>query len=186
MRAILWLLLLLAPVLAQTLEVAEGEARYRVREQLVGVGIADAVGTTREVRGQVTFRGGQVQGRIVVNLESLRSDQTRRDNYLRQNTLQTARYPEAVFIPTEVRGLPLAWPREGRLEVEVVGRLTIRDVTQETVWRGTAEFLGDRVRVQLQTSFPFERFNLVQPRVPIVLSVENNIRLEVDLLFGVR
>jgi hypothetical protein len=34
----------------------------------------------------------------------------------------------------------------------------------------------------LRTEFPFEKFGLVQPRVPILLSVENRIRLEVDLV----
>jgi len=64
----------------------------------------------------------------------------------------------------------------------VVGDLTIRDVTQEVVWEGEAEFSGQEVRVLLRTEFPFERFGLVQPRVPILLSVENRIRLEVDLV----
>jgi polyisoprenoid-binding protein YceI len=179
-------LVLFGLALAQTLEVASGEARYRVKEELFGVGLTDAVGTTKEVKGQVAFRNGRWSGRLVVNLESLKSDQARRDNYLRQNTFQTARFPEAVFVPVEVKGLPNPWPREGRLPVEVLGDLTIRDVTQRVSWKGEAEFRGSEVRVQLQTAFPFELFNLTQPRVPIVLSVENNIRLEVEIVFRVR
>lgn len=38
--------------LAQTFQVASGEARYRVREELLRVGLTDAVGTTKAVRGR--------------------------------------------------------------------------------------------------------------------------------------
>lgn len=167
--------------LAQSFEVASGEARYRVREQLVQIGIADAVGTTKAVRGQVALQEGRVSGEFVVDLRELRSDQTRRDNYLRQNTLQTDRFPTATFRPKEVRGLPNPLPQSGKVAVQVVGDLTIRDVTEEVVWEGEAEFRGQEVRVLLRTEFPFERFKLTQPRVAVVLSVENRIRLEVEL-----
>ncbi|GLV47973.1 hypothetical protein TJA_11310 [Thermus sp. LT1-2-5] len=179
-----WLVLSLAlfiPALAQSFEVVSGEARYRVREELLGVGITDAVGATKAVSGQVALQGGRASGEFVVDLRELRSDQARRDNYLRQNTLQTDRFPTATFRPKEVKGLPNPLPQSGKASIQVVGDLTLRDVTQEVVWEGEAEFRGQEVRVFLKTEFPFERFRLVQPRVPVVLGVENRIRLEVDL-----
>jgi len=167
--------------LAQTFEVVSGETRYRVREQLVQIGFAEAVGTTQAVKGQVTLQGGQANGLFTVDLRELRSDQARRDNYLRRNTLETDRFPTATFRPKEVRGLPNPLPQSGKVAVQVVGDLTIRDVTEEVVWEGEAEFRGEEVRVFLKTEFPFEKFRLSQPRVAVVLSVENRIRLEVDL-----
>lgn len=80
----------------------------------------------------------------MVDLRELRSDQQRRDNYLRQNTLQTDRFPTATFRPKAVEGLPNPLPQRGRFPVRVVGDLTIRDVTQEVVWEGEAEFSGKR------------------------------------------
>jgi len=173
--------LLALTALAQTFEVASGEARYRVREELLQVGLADAVGTTKAVRGEVRLQGGQATGSFTVDLQELKSDQARRDNYLRQNTLQTDRFPTATFRPKRVEGLPNPLPQSGKFPVRVVGDLTLRDVTREVVWEGEAEFLDQEVRVALRTEFPFEKFNLVQPRVPILLSVEDRIRLEVDL-----
>lgn len=182
MRWLLWTALLSLPALAQTFQVASGEARYRVREQLVGVGLTDAVGTAKAVRGEVRLQGGRVSGEFAVDLRELRSDQARRDNYLRQNTLETDRYPFATFRPKEVRGLPNPLPGQGKAAIQVVGDLTLKEVTEEVVWEGEAEFKGGEVRVFLKTEFPFEKFKLVQPRVPILLSVENRIRLEVELL----
>jgi polyisoprenoid-binding protein YceI len=176
------ILALLVPALAQSFEVVSGEARYRVREQLVQIGIADAVGTTKAVKGEVRLQGSQATGSFTVDLRELKSDQARRDNYLRQNTLETDRFPTASFRPKRVEGLPNPLPQSGKFPVKVVGDLTIRDVTQEVVWEGEVEFSGQEVRVLLRTEFPFEKFGLVQPRVPILLSVENRIRLEVDLV----
>lgn len=181
MRLFLWVAVFLVPALAQSFEVASGEARYRVREQLVGIGFAEAVGTTKAVKGQVSLQEGRASGEFVVDLRELKSDQTRRDNYLRQNTLQTDRFPTATFRPKAVEGLPNPLPQSGKFPVRVVGELTIRDVTEEVAWEGEAEFKGQEVRVVLRTEFPFEKFKLVQPRVAVVLSVENRIRLEVDL-----
>lgn len=89
--------------LAQTFQVVSGEARYRVREELLQVGLTDAVGTTKAVRGEVRLQDGRVSGEFVVDLRELKSDQARRDNYLRQRTLETDRYPFATFRPKEVR-----------------------------------------------------------------------------------
>jgi len=171
----------------------QSEARYRVREQLVGVSLpGDAVGATRVVTGTIV---GKLDGTIVssesrfrVDLRTLKSNEDRRDNFLRRNTLQTDRFPFAEFVPTEARGLPLPLPESGEVQFQLVGDLTIRDVTRQVVWEVTARIEGDEAFGQAKTSFPFAAFNpwpdgqdrLTQPRVPVVLSVEDNIRLEMD------
>ena len=97
--------------------VAEGsEVRYRVREQLVGLSFPnDAVGATSAVEGAIVFdaQGRLVPGdsRFTVDLRTLRSDEARRDNYVRRNTLETDRYPMVAFAPAEARGLPAPLPR---------------------------------------------------------------------------
>ena len=167
---------------------AESEALYRVREEVAGIPLpVDAVGRTNEVSGTVVF---DAQGRVVrelsvarVNLNSLRSDESRRDNFVRQNTLQTSRYPEAVLVPTEVRGLPWPLPQEGSAAVTITGDLTIRDVTRCVEWTGTATFEPGAMRIEARTEFTFADFSLQQPRVPLVLSVEDLIRLEADIRF---
>ena len=92
------------------LEVAAGtEARYRVKEQLAQLNLpSDAVGATQQVEGKITLDqdnsvvvGGS---RLVVDLRTLQSDESRRDNYIRRNTLVTAQYPLAEFVPRSVVG----------------------------------------------------------------------------------
>jgi hypothetical protein len=54
-------------------------------------------------------------------------------------------------------------------------------VTRRVTWEATAAFDGAEVSVRARTSFRFEDFGLRVPRVSVVLSVEDAIRLEADL-----
>ena len=177
-----------AAALVYEVVAGESEARYRVREQLLGLDFPqDAVGTTHEVQGTVTFGAdGAVvpeRSRIVANLAALRSDQERRDQFLFTSTLETRRYPEAVFVPVEVRGLAFPLPREGAGPITVAGDLTVRDVTRRVEWSGEATFQEDGFRVRVRTAFRFADFGMRPPRLALVLSVEDRIRAEADIRF---
>jgi polyisoprenoid-binding protein YceI len=165
------------------------EARYRVREQLAGVELPnDAVGATQAISGTIV---GKVDGsivsaesKIVVDLRTLKSDRSQRDNFLRNNTLQTNRYPYATFVPISAPGLPTILPPSRQASFKLVGELTIRDVTKEVTWDADCQVTEqeDEATCHATTSFTFGFFNLTQPRVPVVLSIVDNITLEVDLV----
>lgn len=161
----------------------ESEARYRVREQLARLSLpSDAVGSTRDVAGTIVINpDGTIvaeESKVTVDLRTLKSDEDRRDNFLRRRTLQTDQFPFAEFVPLEARGLPSALPESGAATFQLAGELTIRDVTRQVVWDVTATIEDAKVVGQAQTVFTFADFNLTQPQVPLVLSVEDNIRLE--------
>src|SRR5262245_35243728 len=64
------------------------EVRYRVRERLVGKEFDnDAVGATRAVSGQIALAAdGSVvpeESKITIDVSGLKSDQDRRDNFVR-------------------------------------------------------------------------------------------------------
>jgi polyisoprenoid-binding protein YceI len=163
------------------------EVRYRVREQLVGLDLPnDAVGVTRAIEGGVALdpQGRVVPGdsRLTVDLRTLESDQVRRDRFLRRNTLDTDRFPTAVFVPIEIRGLRLPLPQAGSATFEVLGDFTVREATRRLTWEASATFGGEDVGIRARTAFRFPDFGLPIPRVSVVLSVEDNIRLEADLL----
>lgn len=169
-----------------TIDPRHSSALYRVREQFVNVQVpVDAVGTTQSVSGTVAINADgsviQESTSISVNLATLRSDQSRRDNFIKNNTLQTQRYPEARFVPTDVKGLPFPLPHEGSADVTIAGLMTIRDVTRPVQWQGTAHFTPDGMRVTAATVITFEEFGISKPRVALVLSVADEIRLEADI-----
>ena len=164
----------------------KSEARYRVREQLANVSLpSDAIGKTSQISGSVLVKpDGSIDSsnsKITVDLSSLQSDRGGRDNFLRQNVLQTNQYPKAVFIPMTVSGLPSPLPQSGQVKFQLTGNLTIRDVTKPVTWDVTGSVQGNQATGTATTTFKFEDFNLTQPKVPIVLSVVDHITLEVDI-----
>ncbi len=164
----------------------KSEARYRVREQLVDVPLpSDAVGRTQAITGTIV---GKTDGAImssdskfVVDLRTLQSDRSQRDNFIRTSVLQTNQYPNATFVPTKVDGLPLTLPPQGKVTFKLIGDLTIRNVTKQVTWDVTCDSGNNQGACQATTTFKFDYFNLSQPRVPVVLSVQDSITLEVDV-----
>ncbi len=164
----------------------KSEARYRVREQLAGVSLpSDAIGRTKSITGTIV---GKMDGSIVeeeskfmVDLRTLQSDESRRDNFLRNNVLHTNQYPNAVFVPKQTEGLPFTLPPASEVSFKLMGDLTIRNVTKPVAWDVVCRPQGEQGTCTATTSFDFPYFGLTQPRVPVVLSVQDTIRLEVDL-----
>jgi polyisoprenoid-binding protein YceI len=167
-------------------------ARYRVREQLVGRNLPnDAVGETSDISGAITVdsTGAPIaaQSRIVIGTGGFRSDSDRRDNYVRNRLFNTSEFPEVEFVPTAARGLtalPAPGTASGPISFQVVGNLTVKGVTRVATWQVTARQGADgRLTGQARTLFTFEYIDLTKPRVPIVLSVADTIRLEYDFAF---
>lgn len=161
------------------------EARYRVREQLVNFDLPnDAVGATRGITGQLVFDtdGGVVveASKFVIDVTTLKSDKERRDGYLQRRTLETEQYPTVTIVPTALRDLPWPLPTAGTFAFELNGDVTIKNVTRSVRWQVNATVQDGVFTGTATTSFPFEAFDLTQPKVSVVLSVENEIRLEYD------
>jgi polyisoprenoid-binding protein YceI len=172
-----------APAIRLSVEAQGNSARYRIREQLVGFDLPnDAVGTTDDVTGAIALdSAGRVvpgESRIVVNLQKLSSDQTRRDRFVAERTLLTAQYPTATLAVTGLTGLSTPLPTSGTRQFVLTGDLTIKTVTRPTTWTVNATFAGALVTGTATTSFTFPEFGLDQPRVRSVLSVADTIRLE--------
>ena len=164
------------------------EARYRVNEVLMGATLPnDAVGKTSEVTGTIlAYPDGRIvkdSSRIVVNLKNLKSDKDRRDGFLQRRTLETEKYPTVELVPTAIRGFNGALPASGAATFELLADMTMRGVTHPTVWKVTARAEGQDVAGTATTAFTFKDVNLDQPKVPVVLSVADTIRLEYDFRF---
>ena len=161
------------------------EARYRAREQLAGRSLPnDAVGSTRSVGGEIVLDpSGAIlaeQSRIVVDLRSLRSDESRRDNFIQRNTLQTDRFPTAEFVPREAPGLPIPLPASGQAAFQLVGELTVHGVARPATWEATASFGEQEVAGTAVTRVKMTDFGMTPPRVGPVLSLEDELTLELD------
>ena len=175
-----------APAVDDTFAIVseESEARYRAQEELANIGAVEAVGKTNAIIGQILFDAEGLPracSRFDVDLRTLQSDSSRRDNYLYENTLETGQFPLATFILTAVEGLdgPLADGEETTFTM--VGNLTLRDVTKLVSWTTTATRDGDALTGNAVTAFDMPDFGIEPPVVGPVVSLDERVALEVDL-----
>jgi polyisoprenoid-binding protein YceI len=165
------------------------EARYRVREQLAGFDLPnDAVGVTKDISGQfVVDSDGKIvrdSSKIVVLLTGLKSDKSRRDGFLQRSTLETSKFPQVELVPVSFDGINAPLPSGASKTFALVGDLTVHGVTRPTMWHVTAHAEGNDIVGTAMTAFTFKDFELAQPRVPVVLSVADTIKLEYDFRFA--
>jgi polyisoprenoid-binding protein YceI len=174
------------PVAMRYVTNGEGnKARYRVRERLVGKDLDnDAVGETPTVRGTIALdqRGRVIaaQSSFTADVSKLKSDQARRDRYVKNRILLLDSFPTTTFRATEVKGLTAPLPKTGEAKFQLVGDLTVKGVTRPSTWTITAMVNGDQLTGQAVTKFTFKEFGILQPKVPVLLSVADTITLEYD------
>lgn len=167
------------------ISIEDSEARYRVREQLAGFDLPnDAVGATKELSGTLTLGPDESvipeESEFRIQLTSLATDSERRDGYVRRRTLEVEDHPEAVLVPTGLVGLPSPLPQAGEVTFQLEGDLSLHGATHPTTWEVTAQFTANSITGLATTSFTFDTFGIAVPQVARVLSVDDNIRLELE------
>jgi polyisoprenoid-binding protein YceI len=157
-----------------------------VREQIAGIAApGDAVLTTPAFSGTMvllpdgTFTSGSS---VAVDLDTLRSDSDLRDEWIKVNTLQTRTYPRAEFQPRRLLDVPLPLPSEGAWTARIDGLMRIHGVERPLSWELRTTRSAGEVRVQGATTFRFGDYGMAVPANRLILSVVDEIRLEIDLV----
>ena len=132
------------------IDAAQSEAHYEVSETFFqGNRLNLAIGRTKGVAGDVRVdfanpANSQI-GAIVIDVSQLTSDEGRRDNYIRNNGLQSSKYPQATFKPTKVEGLPASVKPGDQLTLKVTGDLTVKQTTKPVTFDVTLTAGQDKV-----------------------------------------
>jgi polyisoprenoid-binding protein YceI len=166
---------------------AESEACYQVGEIFPGFGeFRVAVGVTRSIVGEIEIDRANVAnslvGDIVININEFTSDEPRRDGAIRNDWLQSNRYPFARLLNAEVVGLPQRPYVEGEtLTFQIVGLLEIREVQRETTFDVTATLTGDLLVVRAVTQILMTDFGFSPPSLAFV-QADNEATLMLNLV----
>jgi len=177
-----------AAIGAGTWIVASGSvAGYRVREQLASVSApSDAVGRTSSITGTVTIGQSSTNYSvsavsITVNVKTLTSDRSMRDNRLHQMGLESDRYPTATFVLTTPIALPAGATSGEVVNVSATGQLTIHGVTKTVTIPIQARLSGSQIEIAGSITFPFSEFGMTPPSIGGFVTVQDNATMEFDL-----
>jgi polyisoprenoid-binding protein YceI len=158
---------------------------YRVKEQLAFLNSPnEAVGRTKAVTGTMEVAGGTVeQVRIEANLTQLTSDESRRDNAIRQRGLESEQFPTATLELAEPVKLD-ATPAEGEdVRGQGTGRLTVHGVTREVDLDLRGRWTGETIQVAGQLPVKMSDFQIEPPRFGPVVSIEDSLTVDFNLVF---
>ena len=166
------------------LEPASSEARFII-DEVLGGNPNTVVGATDRVIGEIQIElAAPVQavvGPIHVQVDGLATDSSFRDRAIRTFILQTSSFPEVVFSPTSIAGLPEA-PVVGQpFSFTITGDLTIRDITRSAEFNVTlTPESKDRLTGTASATIDRADYQLTIPSVPNVADVSQQVTLELD------
>ncbi len=162
-----------------TFVVAEGsEVTFTVEEQLTRLPLPiEAVMRTEELSGEFRVDGSPVT--ITVDLHSLRSDQDRRDGYVRGRMFPD--HPTATFTVDGDQPLPDGFTDGEEVTAQVEGTLNIRGMEFPLTFTITARDDGNVVYLLGETTFTWADLGMEEPRAGIVVWVAEEVLVNVVL-----
>lgn len=172
----------------------ESTASYLVDEEFlqgalaklgIQAGLVDVVGSTQEIEGQLQLDLDNLASplganRFEVNLASLTTDQSRRDNWIRENGPEFNKHPLAEFRATGIEGAPDSYTEGEQVQFKLVGDLTIREVTQPVTFDVTASLEGDTITGVATASLLLSDFGIDPPNFANTLAVEDEFEVKVE------
>jgi len=157
---------------------------YRVGETLIRESnrFNVAVGTTGAVRGEVLVdranpRASRI-GPITVDISQFQSDSARRDSAIRTQWLESARFPTAEFVPTQIDGLPAQYADGQEIPVRITGNLKVRDVTKPVTFAATVKLSGRHLSGTATTKILMTDFGFDPPAIFGILRAQNEVEIE--------
>ena len=182
-----------APITASTSftgdwKVAAGSlAGYRVREKLAFLPAqSDAVGRTSAITGTagLTQSGHTVTvntAAYTVDVSTLKSDESMRDQHIRTIGLQSDEFPTATFKLTKPVVLPASAFSGGVVTAPVTGVFTIHGTARQVTLPVQFQLSGAGIQAVGSLTFPWAEFGMTAPSVGGFVSVTGMATMEFDL-----
>jgi polyisoprenoid-binding protein YceI len=168
-----------------TIPAGSSQAGYRVREQLAQLPAeSDAVGRTDRVTGSITLesKGSATTltaGTITVDTTSITSDESRRDNRLRSEGLETDAFPTATFTVTQPVEIPAAALTGTPSSLTLIGDLELHGVKKSVSIPARARLVDGTIQVAGSLSFPLSDFGITAPNIGgFIVSIADDGTLE--------
>jgi polyisoprenoid-binding protein YceI len=164
----------------------QSEASYEVEEEFFNrpVRFFTAIGRTQAIEGdfQLQIKGNQVElgdNFFKVDLRTLTSDDSRRDNRIRTIGLESNTYPWAEFTATAIEDFPADAAEGQDVSFQLIGDMTIRKVTNPQVFDVTAR-LEDRTFTGIATtSLLMKDYGFDPPDLLNILKVTDGVTVTV-------
>lgn len=162
--------------------------QYSVEETFINDNnrLATAIGRTSEVNGTLNLNfddpASSTFGEFTVDISTLRSDSSRRDNAIRRQWLESSTYPLATFVVRGVEGFPPN-PQPGQdISFKLLGDLTVRTTTRAVTWDVTARLDNETLSGTATTFILMADFGVEPPDIAGILRVKDGVTLTLNFV----
>ncbi len=166
----------------------ESEVRFLINEVLRG-NPTTVVGSTDQVAGDilVNFANPEASqlGTIRINVRTLQTDNEFRNRAIRSQILNSSQdeFEFSEFVPTSLESMPESVTIGQSFDFQVVGDLTVRDITNSVSFAVTATLVSEtRLEGAASATITRESYNLLIPSAPGVADVSEEVILELDFV----
>lgn len=167
---------------------SDSEVRFVIEEELGG-SPNTVIGVTNEVGGEIRVNfdnpAASEVGVIRINVRTLTTDDEFRNRAIRGQILQSAQeqFQFAQFAPTSLTGLPESITMGEAFSFQIVGDLTVRDITNSVTFDVTVTPVSEtRIEGSATTIVTREAYGLMIPTVPGVANVADDVELSIDFV----
>ncbi len=147
---------------------------------------ATAIGMTSEVNGEVYANPEDPTksrlGVITVDISTLTSDSSRRDNAIRRDWLESSKYPLVTFVPRSITNLPETYTPGQPYTFEVQGELTIKQTTLGAEFSVTASFDQQELKGSAVSEFKMSDFDIGPISIAGILKTEDVVKVHLDFV----
>jgi polyisoprenoid-binding protein YceI len=163
----------------------QSTASYRVQEKFLNRDLPnDAIGKTQNVKGGFLLTSGSQPAitamKISADLSTLKSDEDRRDNSIRERWLESNTYPQATFVAKDVQTLPANYSQGQNATFNITGNLTIHNVTRQETFKVTGKKDGDTISGQATSLIYMKNYGFDAPNIAGILTVKDGVTVTFD------
>jgi polyisoprenoid-binding protein YceI len=173
----------------------ESEASYTVDEQFFinaleelgkDMGLFKTVGVTNTIEGRIIVDADEPQrilsGEFVVDLRTLNSDESRRDRAIQNRHLESSRYPFAIFKPSSMANVPENYVEGDEATGQLVGEMTIREITQPLTFEMRGVFDGESVSGVATATLLMTDYGFDPPNILGLFKVEDEVLVMLEFV----
>ncbi|MFN8446535.1 MAG: YceI family protein [Caldilineaceae bacterium] len=174
---------------------AESKATYRTSEEFfagalakygIKAGMGDVVGTTQEIEGQLQLNLDDLSAALgensfTVKMNTLATDRSIRDNWIRDNGPNFNKYPLATFKANSISDAPTSYTPGSEVSFKLSGDLTIREVTKPATFDVKAKIDGNTLTGTASTNIKMSDFGIDPPSFANTLTVNDEVGIEVQI-----
>lgn len=176
------------------IESESSKAAYIVDEELFAdatrkygleIGKTVVVGVTQDLVGliQIDLAQRSIGGnRFVVFLPTLQTDQPLRDGWIRENALESDRFPLAILVGERLLGVPDSYSEGEESFFQLEGEMEIRGTTLATLWDVAASQSGSTIQGTMQTRLRMTELGFDPPNFANTLTVQDEFTVRIDFV----